>query len=100
MASVSASAKHVSAYVRFVNDAGGPSDCSLAGPGSELRLHSYLESLRPRGPTVPGTALSALAVWAEALGIDWPVANPLVKASTVSRSDRTVRHAPAFRVQF
>ena len=44
-------------------------------------IHDYLETLAERGRTAPATAKHALAVWDEAIGIEWPLTNPLIASA-------------------
>ena len=48
-----------------------------------------------RGRTAPATAKHALAVWAEALGVDWPLSHALVCSADVAESNATPKQASA-----
>ena len=70
--------KHVSGLLKHYIEVREETKVELTGDQSVVLIHDYLESLDERGRTVPASAKHALTVWAEALGIDWPMTNPLV----------------------
>ena len=58
-------------------------------------MRDFIEPLNGRGGTTPSAAKHALTARADALGIDWPLTNPLVlSAETVERNEDP-RQAPA-----
>ena len=91
-------AKHVSGMVRFYLDARDESKVELTGDESVVLLRDYLESMGGRGRTAPATAKHALTVWAEALGIDWPLSHALVCSAAIVESDETPKKAPSMRL--
>ena len=70
--------KRVKGLIRFYRDTREENAVTLNGESSLVVLRDFHESLAERGRAVPGAARHALAFWDEALGIDWPLANPLV----------------------
>ena len=91
-------AKHVSGLVRFYLGHRDETQFQLTGPESVVLIHDYLESVAERGRTVPATVKHALTVWAEALGIDWPLTNPLVVSAAVVEATDAPRQAPAMSI--
>ena len=87
--------KHVSGLVLFYLDTREESKVQLAGGDSLVLIHDYLESLAERGRTVHAAAKHALTVWAEALGIDWPLTHTLVCSSAAVESNESPKQAPA-----
>ena len=55
-----------------------PEGFTLTGDDSVVLLHDYIESTAERGRAVPGAVETSRSTWAEALGINWPLENPLV----------------------
>ena len=88
-------AKHVSGLAQYFMDTREESKVELTGKDSLIPIRDYLESLAERGRTVPATAKHALAVWAEALGIDWPLAHSLVGSAATVDSNESPKQAPA-----
>ena len=89
---------HVSGQVRFYVDIrarGTESKVELTGEQSVVLIHDYLESLAERGRTVPAAAKHALSVWAEALGIDWPLTHSMVCSAAIAESNETPKQDPA-----
>ena len=73
--------KNFGSIVQFfldTRDETNPSGCSLTGEGSVILLRDFLESFDDRGRTVPGAVKSSLITWPDALGVPWPLDNPLV----------------------
>ena len=92
-------AKHVSGLVRFYLETRDESMSQRTGDDSLILLHDYLDSLAERGRTVPATAKHALSVWAEALGIDWPLTHNLVCSAAIVESNETPNQAPAMSLK-
>ena len=90
---------HVSGLVTFYLDTREVSKFQFTGEESVVLLHDYLESLAERGRTVPATANHALTVWAEALGIDWPITHTLVCSAAVVESTETPKQAPSMSME-
>ena len=88
-------AKHVSGLAQYFMDTREESKVELTGNDSLILIHDYLESLAERGRTVPATAKRALAVWAEALGIDWPLTHSLVCSAATADSNESPKQAPS-----
>ena len=86
--------KHVSGLVLFYLDTREESKVQLAGGDSLVLIHDYLESLAERGRTVHAAAKHALTVWAEALGIDWPLTHALVCSAATVESNDSPKQAP------
>ena len=61
-------------------------------------LRDYIESTAERGRTVLGEVKTSLSTWAEALGINWPLENPLVCAAAHVDSNETPKHAPPMKL--
>ena len=74
------------------------SKVDLTGEQAVVLIRDYLESLAERGRTVPATAKHALSVWAEALGIDWPLTHALVCSAAIVESNETPKQAPAMEL--
>ena len=89
----------VSGLVSFYLETREESKFQLTGEDSVVILRDYLESLAERGRTVLATAKHSLTVWAEALGIDWPLANTLVCSAAVVESTETPKQAPSMSVK-
>ena len=92
-------AKHVSGLVRFYLETRDESKFQLTGDDSLILLHDYLESLAERGRTAPATAKHALSVWAEALGIEWPLTHNLVCSAAIVESNESPNQAPAMSLK-
>ena len=71
-----------------------PDGFALAGDGSAVLLHDYIESTAERGRTVPGEVENPRSIWAEAIGVNWPIDNPLVCAAAHVDSNDNPKHAP------
>ena len=93
--STKAVAKHVRGPLKFYLDTRDESACKLTGEPSLVLLHDYLESLAERGRAVPWAARRALHIWPEALGIDWPLANPLVISAATAPTNELPKQAPS-----
>lgn len=48
-----------------------------------------------RGRTVPASGKHALTVWAEALGIEWPLSHRLITSAVTCETNEEVKQAPA-----
>ena len=86
--------KHVSCLVRFYLDIRDDTKAELTGEQSVALLRDYLESLDERGRTAPSSAKHALSVWADALGIYWPLSRALVCSDAIVESDENSKKAP------
>ena len=91
--------KHVKGLIHFYLDARNESAATLTGEWAVSLLRDFLEFLRGRGRTVPSAAKHYLTVWADALGIDWPLTNPLVLSAATVESNEDPRQAPAMDVE-
>ena len=94
--------KNVGALIKFfpdTRDESNPSWCSLTGEGSVVLLRDFLESVEDRGRTVPCAVKSSLSTWSEALGVPWPLDNPLVCAAAQVESNDTPKHAPPMKLE-
>ena len=88
--------KHVTGRIHFYLDTRNASAVALTWEGSLFLVRDFLESLKERGRTAPSYAKHALTVWPDALGIDWPLTNPLVLSAATVEFDEGPRHAPAW----
>ena len=61
-------------------------------------MRDYIESAAGRGRAAPGAVKTSLSTWAESLGINWPLANPIVCAAAHVDSDETPKHAPPMKL--
>ena len=61
-------------------------------------LRDYSESVSDRGRTVPGAVGTSLGTWSEALGVPWPLGNPLVRAAAQVESNEIPKHAPSTKL--
>ena len=87
-------AKHASGLAQYYLDTREEPKVQLAGEDSLVLIRDYLESLTERGRTVPSSAKHAIAVWAEALGIDWPPTHSLACSADTVDSDESPKQAP------
>ena len=87
--------EHVRGIIRFYLDTRDETAVTLTGETSLALLRDFLESLADRCRTAPGAARQALTVWAEALGIDWPLTNPLVISAATVTSNDAPKQAPS-----
>ena len=87
--------RHVITLLKYYLELLDDTTATLAGESSVVLIHGYLEELAERGRTVPASAKHALTVWAEAIGIEWPLANPLVISASVVETNETPKQAPA-----
>ena len=93
--------KNVSGLIQFfldTRDESNPTGITLTGDTSVVLLHDYLESSAERGRTVPGAVKTSLSTWSEALGIPWPLDNPLVCAAAQVESNEIPKHAPPMKL--
>ena len=67
--------------------------------GSLVLLRDYPESMQERGRISPAAARRALTVWSDALGVDWPLTNPLMISAATVESDDDPRQAPAMDIE-
>ena len=58
-----------------------------------MLIRDFPESLQERGRTAQASAKHALTVWADALGLDWPITNPLVLSEATVGSNKGRRQA-------
>ena len=96
VASIKSALNHVNGFISFFWDNSLDDTASLTGEGSVLALHDYFESLHARGQSVPRTARSALSVFRDALGINWPLDHPLVASVIVVDDPNPPKQAPSF----
>ena len=75
-----------------------PTGFTLTGESSVALFHDYIESTADRGRTVPGAVRTSLSTWAESLGIDWPLENPIVCAAAHVDSNEVPKHAPPMKL--
>ena len=90
--------RRVNGLLQFYLDTRNETSASLTGESSLVLIHNYLEPLAERGRTVPAAGKHALIAWAEALGIDWPLTNPLVLSAAVVESNDEPKQAPAMEL--
>ena len=98
IATTRAIVKHARGLLNYYLELRADAKVSLTGEHSVILLRDYLESLAERGRTVPATAKHALCVWAEALGIDWPMSHNLISAAVTIESNEDAKQAPAMEV--
>ena len=87
----------VSGLIQFyldTRDESNPTGVALTGDSSVVLLQDYIESVAERGRTVPGAVETSLGTWSDALGISWPIDNPLVCAAAQVESSEIPNHAP------
>ena len=72
---------------------------SLPGEGSVFAMRDYFESLHARGRTAPRTSRSALSMFRDALGINWPLDHPLVASVVVVDGPEPTKQAPSFPLE-
>lgn len=88
--------RFVAGLVKFYLEVRQETKVELTGPQSLVLLRDYLESLAERGRAVPAEeAKSAFSVWADALGIDWPLSNALITSAASVETNETPKQAPA-----
>ena len=93
------SIKHVKNLIHFYLDTSNKSAATLNGEGAVALLRDFLESLKGRGRTAPSDAKHPLTVLADALGIDWPLTNPLVLSAATVEINEGPRQDPAMDVE-
>ena len=98
-AAMKAIINHVYVIIRFYLDVRQETKVELTGDQSAVLLRDYLEPLAERVRTVPSAAKHALTVWAEALGIDWPLTNPLVCSAAVVETNESPKQAPPMSLE-
>ena len=86
--------KRVSGHIKFFLDARDESNVTLTGESPVVLLQDYLESVSDHGGDVPGAVRTALSTWSDALGVPWPLDNPLVRIAAQVESNQTPKHAP------
>ena len=94
--------RNVKGLIRFYlenRDESNPSGITLTGDSSVVLLRDYIESVADRGRTVPGAVKTSLSTWSEALGISWPLDNPLVCAAAHVESSDIPKHAPPMKLE-
>lgn len=91
--------KHVSGLVRFYMGNREETQFQLKGRHSVILIRDYVESVAGRGRAFHSTAKHALIARAEALGIDWPLTNPLVAPASVFEATDAPRQAPAMSIE-
>ena len=62
-------------------------------------LRDYIESLAERGRTVPAAGKRALSIWADDLGVDWPLTNPLVVSAATVETNEAPKQAPSMDLE-
>ena len=95
IATTKAIVKHIRGLLGYFFELKMESEVALAGEHSIILLHDYLESLADRGRTVPADGKHALTVWADAMGIDWPLNHVLIASAVTCESNEDVKQAPA-----
>ena len=90
--------KHVKGIIRFYLDTRNESAATLTGEGDVALLRDFLEPLRGRGGAVPSASKHALTARDDALGIEWPLTNPLVLSAAIVESNEGPRQAPEMDV--
>ena len=95
-ASIRSATGHLRSYVDFSNMDGLSDTAKICGPSSLMALRDFFEPLHSRGVTVPRTARSALSVFKDAVGFDWPLEHPLLSSVITCDDDPAPKHAPAF----
>ena len=96
ISSIKSALNHVSGFVSFLWDNSMGDTATLTGEGSVLALRDYFESLHVRGQSAPRTARSALSVFKDALGTNWPLDHPLVASVIVVGGPNPPKQAPPF----
>ena len=94
--------KNVSGRVQCFLDSLGesnPDGVTLTGESPVVLLRDYLESVADRGRTVPGAVKTSLITRSEALGVPWPIDNPLVCAAAQVESNQVPKHDPPMRLE-
>ena len=94
LATIRGVVKHASAIVRFYIEVSADDGVELTGGKSIVLIRDYLESLAERGRTVPGAAKDAISLFADAIGIEWPLTHPLVLAAETVEANDFTRQAP------
>ena len=92
--------RNVSGLIRFfleTRDDAKPG-ITLTGASSVVLLRDYLQSVAERGRTVPGDVKTSLNTRSEALGVPWPLDNPLVCAAAQVESSEIPKHAPPMKL--
>ena len=86
--------RHVNGLLQFYLDTRNETSVTLTGETSLVLPHDYLESLTERGRAAPSAGKHAIDARPEALGIDWPLTNPLVLSAAIVESNEEPKHAP------
>ena len=80
--------KRANGLINFYLDTRSESAVTLTGERSVVLIRDCLDSLEERWVDVTASTKHAITVWADALGIDWPLTNPLVlSASSVDSKE-------------
>ena len=90
--------RRVNGLIQFYLDARNESSVTHTGESSLVLIRDYIESLSERGRTAPAAGKHALTVWADAIGIDWPLTNPLVLSASVVETSEEPKQAPAMEL--
>ena len=90
--------KHFKGLISFYLDTRNESAVTLTGDGPLVLLRDYLESLKERGRTAPAAARHALTVWSDALGVEWPLARPLVVSAATVEGNEDPTQEPAMDI--
>ena len=71
-----------------------PGGITITGESPVGLLRDYLESVADRGRTVPGAVKTSVITRSEALGVPWPLGNPLAFAAEKAESSPIPKHDP------
>ena len=98
-ASTSGVIRNLSGVIRFLLETrdGSKPGITLAGDTSVVLLRDYLQSVEERARAVPGAVKTSLNTRSEALGVPWPLDNPLVCAAAQVESSEIPKHAPQMK---
>ena len=90
--------KHVAGLIDLYLETRGETKADLTGDQPLVLVREYLESLAEIGRAAPAAAKRALAVRPEALGVDWPLPNPLLTGAVSVETNEAPRQAPSMRL--
>ena len=92
IASANAIVRRVNGLIQYYIDTRNETAVALTGESSLALLRDFLESIAERGRTAPSAGSHAPSIWDEAIGVDWPLTNPLVaSAATVETNEAEKR---------
>ena len=97
--STKSNARHVTGLIHRYLDKRGETPVTLTGDSSLVLVRDLLESLAERGRTVHSAGKHALTVRPDALGIDWPMTNPLVLSAAIVESNEEPKQAPSMALE-